>query len=108
MMEVGSAPMNQGLKTELRLRMIDRSRPFSPMICVVCLVLVSCGVAVLYVTNERLGQTARNFGNLVSDNLQDARTFIDNTVGVTPLSWSVSSAVAAELDEQDTCKIFHL
>ncbi len=42
----------------------------------------SCGTALLYGTNERLGDTAKNMGELVKANLDDARAFTRNTVAV--------------------------
>ena len=42
----------------------------------------SCGTAVLYATNQETGKTISNLGDIVSDNLDDAKTFVDNTVAV--------------------------
>ena len=46
------------------------------------LLLFSCGTAVLYATNQETGKTISNLGDIVSDNLDDAKTFVDNTVAV--------------------------
>ena len=42
----------------------------------------SCGTALLYATNQETGKTVKNLGDIVKDNLDDAKSFVDNTVEV--------------------------